>query len=360
MSAQVTTAKLDALEQTISSRESVHSSKSADFQTNVKLIFSNTSQPQTRRLLHMSQVLNTLHATLSKPHTGPTSKRTVMHSPTGAATHARCNPRTQSRQTEQFSKIGFKSTSQKLSKTPACSRGSLGSPSRANGTPFTWKDTHLWTEVGNGSADEFTLRALRRRRRRFNCERFRRQCRCKRVASRRSAGGTHHLATGDVLVDAGELHALLTWSVQRDERESEVAVGKRASELAACRDEVCKSIFSMRHFVDAMLQRVVGRLCACGWQLCRLTKLGVESVGSARIEIQNTIERAGVFALFLALQRIGGPSMIRADNLGVKQTVQSGEEVRTVPICGNAPTRGMRIMHTWRSSTSQCTQLRRL
>ena len=80
-------------------------------------------------------------------------------------------------------------------------------------------------------------------------------------------------------MDAGELHALLTWSVQRDERESEVAVGKRASELATCRDEVCKSIFSMRHFVDAIVQRVVGRLC-------RLTKSGVEIVGSARIEIQ--------------------------------------------------------------------------
>ena len=239
MSAHVTTVKLDVLEQRISSREPLHSSKSADFQTNVQLMFSNTPLSQTKRLLQMSQVLNTLEATLSKPHTEPLAfaerRRntrtffTLVHSHGKLSNSARldsgqCPRNFQKRQHAVGVLLAVRRerlARHLLGKAPICARKlGMGARTRSHWECCADEDEDSTASDSDDSADVREWRVV-----------------APRVAhtiwltDRRRARGRRRTPRFSYL------------SVQRDEPKSEVAVGNRASGLAVCRDEVCKTYY---------------------------------------------------------------------------------------------------------------------
>ena len=133
---------------------------------------------------------------------------------------------------------------------------------------------------------------------------------------------------------------MCTWMVEgiirsghgREEPCAEVEWKQKENQVMWWRNEELDCVVQTHSFpVDALLKDVLGRLRACGGAVVQLDRHGSEKpwIGSygdlpVLIEGQCTINSAGVGAVLVAPQRVGGSSTFHTDNLGLVKGVESG------------------------------------
>ena len=90
--------------------------------------------------------------------------------------------------------------------------------------------------------------------------------------------------------------------------------------------------FHGRIAIDVSLRETAGKYAACGWVVVQMNLDGDEEpwYGVAcnmpiELEVQRTIKRADICALYMALCRLNGPAGIYSDNRGVVQALNRGQ-----------------------------------